>query len=315
MLTGEFSDSYILPAIYRPFVKQCFYYDEFLINTLYKIPAIFPTREHENLVIQVTGTGATKEFSALVSNQLPDLEVISKGQCLPLYWYEKRKTDADNRDDLFSDSTNDDSSEEYVRHDGITDSALQEIQAHYQDHEITKEDIFYYVYGVLHSPEYRQKYGADLRKELPRVPYVEAFWELSKAGRDLAYWHLNYEDIEPFPLTEHSERMALDESEHYKVRKMKWGGSARKPDRSKIEVNDHLTLSGIPEEAHEYVVNGKSALGWILDRYQITKDKDSGIVNDPNEWSDDPRYIVDLIGKVTRVSMETVRIVRSLPSL
>ena len=109
--------------------------------------------------------------------------------------------------------------------------------------------------------------------------------------------------------------MVLDEVDHYKVRKMKWGGSARKPDKSKIEVNDHLTLSGIPDEAHEYIVNGKSALEWILDRYQITKDKESGIVNDPNEWSDNPRYIVDLIGKVTRVSVETVRIVKSLPSL
>lgn len=301
-------------ALYRPFCKSWLYYDPQL-NHRYK-SRLFPHVDSENLVIQVMGTGATKDFSALVSRQIPDLEVISKGQCLPLYWYEKRKVDVDVKDDLFSEeSTSDNGAEEYIRHDGITDDALQEIRTHYHDQSITKEDIFYYVYGILHSDDYRQKYGADLKKDLPRVPYAEAFWEFSKAGRDLAYWHLNYEDIEPFPLTEHSERMALDQAEHYKVRKMKWGGSARKPDKSKIEVNDHLTLSGIPDEAHEYIVNGKSALGWILDRYQITKDKDSGIVNDPNEWSDDPRYIVDLIGKVTRVSVETVRIVRALPSL
>lgn len=140
---------------------------------------------------------------------------------------------------------------------------------------------------------------------------------LSKAGRDLAYWHLNYEceTIEAYPLTEHSEKMVFDDAEHYKVRKMNWGGSSRKPDKSKIEVNEHVVLAGIPDEAHAYIVNGGSALEWVLDRYQVSKDKDSGIVNDPNEWSDDPRYIVNLIGKVTKVSVETVRIVKALPNL
>lgn len=301
-------------ALYRPFCKFWLYYDA-QFNHRYK-SKLFPQVGSDNIAIQVTGTGMSKGFSCLISEAIPDVQVLANGQCLPLYWYEKRRVDAGTKDDLFSEEyARDNGAEEYIRHDGITDDALQEIRSHYQDQSITKEDIFYYVYGLLHSDEYRQKYGADLKKELPRVPYAEAFWEFSKAGRDLAYWHLNYEDIEPFPLTEHSERMALDQAEHYKVRKMKWGGSARKPDKSKIEVNDHLTLSGIPDEAHEYIVNGKSALGWILDRYQITKDKDSGIVNDPNEWSDDPRYIVDLIGKVTRVSVETVRIVKALPPL
>ena len=240
-----FEENRLVKACYRPFTTTWLYNSRLLNEMRYRIGSIFPTPAQESIVIQVTGTGATKDFSALVSRQIPDLEVISKGQCLPLYYYEKRTVDVDTKDDLFSEAaTSDNCAEEYIRHDGITDDALQEIRTHYQDQSITKEDIFYYVYGLMHSEDYRQKYGSDLKKDLPRVPYAEAFWEFSKAGRDLAYWHLNYEDIEPFPLTEHSERMALDQAEHYKVRKMKWGGSARKPDKSKIEVNDHLTLSG-----------------------------------------------------------------------
>jgi predicted helicase len=312
--TASFDKKRIDKGVYRPFCKSWIYYDP-QFNHRYKF-RIFPRVESENLVIQVTGTGSTKDFSILVSRQVPDLEVISKGQCLPLYWYEKQEINVDKEDDLFPDNSDSDTNaDEFIRHDGITDEALQEIQAHYRDQSITKEDVFYYVYGILHSPDYRQEYAADLKKDLPRIPYIEAFADFSQAGRDLAYWHLNYETIEPFPLTEHSAKMAFDEAEHYKVRKMKWSGSARKPDKSKIEFNDHLTLSGIPDEAHDYVVNGKSALEWILDRYQLTKDKDSGIVNDPNEWSDNPRYIVDLVAKVVRVSVETMKIVRSLPEL
>jgi predicted helicase len=230
-----------------------------------------------------------------------------------LFWYKKIPAKYSGDTDLFSEKEPSAYENGFIRNDGITDESLQEIQAHYEDYSISKEDIFYYVYGILNSLDYSQKYASDLKKEYPRVPYAENFLEFSKAGRDLAYWHLNYEDIEPFPLTEHTDKMVFDEAEHYKVRKMKWGGSSRNPDKSKIEINDHLVLDGIPDEAHEYTVNGKSALEWILERYQVTKDKDSRIVNDPNEWSDDPRYIVNLIGKVTRVSVETVRIVESLP--
>lgn len=301
-------------ALYRPFCKSWLYYDP-QFNHRYK-SKIFPRIDSANLVIQVTGTNEAKAFSCLVSDIIPNLHTISAGQCFPLYWYERQGANSEDRADLFSDESDSSCGEKgYVRHDGITDSALREIREHYRDRLITKEDIFYYVYGLLHSPHYRQKYGADLKKEFPRIPFAEHFWEFSKAGRDLAYWHLNYETVEPFPLTEHSEKMAFDEVEHYKVRKMRWGGSSRKPDKSRIEVNDHLVLTGIPDEAHEYIVNGSSALEWILDRYQVSKDKDSGIANDPNEWSDDPRYIVDLIGKVTKVSVETVRIVKALPSL
>lgn len=311
---GAFHASHIGYALYRPFCGTWLYYDP-QFNHRFK-SRLFPSLNHENLVIQVTGTGATKEFSALISSVIPDLETISKGQCLPLYWYEKQApSESSGDDDLFAEDHVEGKKDGYIRHDGITDAALADFCSYYHDDTITKEAIFYYVYGVLHSPEYRQRYGADLKKDLPRVPFAPDFWAFSKAGNDLAYWHLKYEDIEPYPLAEQSEKIALDAVEHHRVKKMRWGGSSRKPDKSRIEINDHLVLSGIPNEAHHYIVNGKSALGWILERFQVTKDRDSGIVNDPNEWSDDPRYVVDLIGKVTQVSVKTVEIVDSLPDL
>lgn len=147
---------------------------------------------------------------------------------------------------------------------------------------------------------------------LPRIPYAQDFWAFSKAGRELAYWHLNYETIEPYPLNEYQDLLYLDEKE-YRVEKMIFG--KRNKDKTMIIYNSHINLSDIPLEAYDYIVNGKSAIEWIMERYQITKDKDSGIVNDPNDWSDDPRYIIDLVKRIVRVSLETVKIVNSLPPL
>jgi len=222
------------------------------------------------------------------------------------------KSITDDEHDKSGTSVDDDG---YIRHDGITDDALAEFQSHYADDSITKEDIFFYVYGVLHSPDYRNRYAADLKKELPRVPFATAFREFSTAGRDLAYWHLNYDSVDPYPLTEQSDTLNLDPEEHYRVKKMYWGGKSSNQNKSEIVVNDHVRLTGIPNEVHEYEINGKTPLDWILDQYKVSRNKTTGIVNDPNEFSDDPRYIVDLIKKVTRVSVETIRIVRNLPSL
>ncbi|NJN76128.1 MAG: endonuclease [Synechococcaceae cyanobacterium RL_1_2] len=149
---------------------------------------------------------------------------------------------------------------------------------------------------------------------LPRIPYAGDFWAFSKAGRELAHWHLNYETIEPYNLTEWTNNLFL-EGNDYKVQKMKFGKDKKETDQTVIIYNSKLTLSGIPIEAYDYIVNGKSAIEWIMDRYQLKKDKASGIINDPNDWSDDPRYIVDLIKRVVRVSVETVAIVEALPVL
>jgi predicted helicase len=187
--------------------------------------------------------------------------------------------------------------------------------------KVKKEDIFYYVYGILHSPEYRRRFAADLKKMLPRIPLTKRaadFQAFAQAGRDLAQWHLNYETIEPYPVTEHSETLVLDPAEHFKVHKMTFGRKAKAIDKSTIIYNSHVTLSGIPLEAYDYVVNGKPALEWIMERYQVTRDKDSGIVNDPNDWSKEhnqPRYIIDLLKRVVRVSLETMKIVAGLPGL
>lgn len=204
----------------------------------------------------------------------------------------------------------------YIRKDNVTDSTLSSYRGFYEDEGIAKEDIFYYVYALLHSPAYTGAYGADLMKMLPRIPKVKDFWGFSKAGRALADLHLHYETVQPYPLEEIVQSQpAGDLYDFYRVRKPSFG--ARK-DRSRIIYNARITLAGIPDEAFDYQVNGKSALEWIIDRYQVTTHKDSQITNDPNDYCREvgnPRYILDLIKRVVTVSVETNKIVANLPSL
>ncbi len=215
----------------------------------------------------------------------------------------------------------------YRRRSAITDAILADFRAAYEK-RITKEDIFYYVYGVLHSPEYRTRFASDLKKMLPRLPFTREaadFWRFSQAGRDLAHWHLNYETVEPWPLQEHHNELLSDPAKDFLVQKMTFGrptaeqkGRGEKFDKTKIHYNARITLTGIPLEAYDYVVNGKPAIEWILERYQITVDKDSGIRNDPNDWArehNQPRYILDLLKRIVRVSLETMKIVNALPPL
>lgn len=289
---------------YRPYTKEYLYFSNDFIEVIGKSKLFFLNQELENLVICVVGSGAQKEFSALITDAIPNLHFQHTGQCFPLYSYEKQeKTD---QTSLFTET------EGYTRKENIPNSILTDFQNTYTDRTLTKEDIFYYIYGILHSPEYKTRFAADLKKMLPRIPYAEDFWAFSKAGRELAYWHLNYETIEPYPLNEYQDLLYLDEKE-YRVEKMIFG--KRNKDKTMIIYNSHINLSDIPLEAYDYIVNGKSAIEWIMERYQITKDKDSGIVNDPNDWSDDPRYIIDLVKRIVRVSLETVKIVNSLPPL
>ena len=208
----------------------------------------------------------------------------------------------------------------YRRRDAITDSIHKRFPEAYGP-LVTKEDIFYYVHGILHSPEYRRRFAADLKKMLPRIPLTKRpddFQAFSKAGHDLAHWHLNYETVEPYPVEEHSDTLLLDPEEHFKVQKMTFGRMTKAIDKTTIIVNSHVTLRGIPLEAYDYVVNGKPAIEWIMERYQKSTDKDSGIVNDPNDWAKEhnqPRYIIDLVKRVVWVSLETMKIVAILPAL
>ncbi len=179
-------------------------------------------------------------------------------------------------------------------------------RAHYNDRKITKWNIFHYVYALLHHPEYRERYAANLKRELPRIPYAPDFWGFAKAGECLAELHVNYEKQPEYPL----ERIEnTNEKISYRVEKMRLGR-----DKTSLFYNSFLTLSGIPPEVYEYRLGNRSALEWVIDQYQVSTDKRSGITNDPNR-EDDPEYILRLIGQVIHVSLETVKIVKCLPTL
>ncbi|WP_066307774.1 type ISP restriction/modification enzyme [Bacillus sp. FJAT-29814] len=298
-------------SMYRPFTKQWLYFNRSFNEMVYQMPRIFPTEEHENIVISITGIGARRDFSALVTDVIPNLHMHDTGQCFPLYWYEKVQVENNTQIELFEKQPNNYNG--YIRHEAITDWALNEFQSHYNNYSFTKEDIFWYIYGILHSPEYRKRFGTDLKKMLPRIPLAGDFWTFSKTGRKLGELHLNYECVEPYPLAEES-KLLMDE-ESYKVTKMTFGKKNGKIDKSVIVYNQELTLYDIPLEAYDYVVNGKSAIEWIIERYAITKDNDSGIVNNPNEWSNDPLYIVNLLKRIVRVSLESVKFIKGLPQL
>ncbi|MEA5531792.1 type ISP restriction/modification enzyme [Dolichospermum sp. UHCC 0684] len=303
----QFNSDSVVIGMYRPYCKNWVYFNKNFNDMTYQLPRIFPGKMSKNLVICISGLGGTKEQSVLITDTLTDLNMQhSATQCFPLYIYEKQSE----LGELFATAN----TEQYTKKENISDSILKEYQQKYQDKTISKEDIFYYIYGVLHSPEYKQRFASDLKKMLPRIPFTADFWTFSKAGRELAYWHLNYETIEPYELEEFKKELYLDD-EDYRVEKMVFGKHKNGIDKTIIIYNSKLTLSQIPLEAYEYIVNGKSALEWIMERYKVTKDKDSGIINDPNHWSENPRYIVELVKRIVKVSLETVKIVNSLPAL
>lgn len=305
---------------YRPFVMEKVYFNRQLNNCVYRQPSLFPTATHNNLAIVVPGIGGRKGFNCILVNVLPDLYMQDGGQCFPLYHYEKNEPKSSEQGSLFKwgESKWGEATwslrESYTRKDAITDAGLAHFQTYYEDDTIGKEDLFYYVYGILHSPKYREKYAADLKKMLPRVPLAPDFWAFSKAGRELAHWHLDYEQVEPWPVEEERKPQGeLDDFTYYHVEKMRF---PKKGEKGTIIYNGNITFRGIPLDAYDYVVNGKSALDWIMERYAITVDKDSGIRNDPNDWCrehNDPTYIYNLVKRIIRVSLETNRIVAGLP--
>ena len=312
---GTFDPSKVRASLYRPFCKQSVYFDltNQFNNRTYQLQKLFPTPDHENIAI-IASVAGTKDFSVLITDTLPDLHLVGDAQTFSLYTYEPVVED----DGGFNFNLGGgEVVDGYTRRENITDATLATYRGTYGDEGIAKEDIFYYIYALLHHPEYREKYVADLKKMLPRIPLVKGFWEYSHAGRALVELHLGYESVEPYPLDEVASSPAPEDSEErfefYRVQKMKFES---KKDKTRIKYNGHLTLKGIPEEAYEYQVNGKSALGWVVDRYQVKPDKDSNITNDPNDYCravNDPRYIVDLIKRLVTVSLETQKLVGTLP--
>lgn len=329
----SFNDDNVKVALYRPFFRQHLYYDATYNWSRYQLPKLFPSDNLKNLLICVSGVGVTKDFSCIITDQLPDLELIGKSQCFPLYWYEENKNQQGN---LFDFDPPDD---KYIRHDGITDWILKEVRRRFGNAKaITKEHIFYYVYGILHSPQYRERFAADLKKSLPRIPIVDNvqdFMAFYKAGKALAELHLNYEQVPPSPdVVAHIADAVYQEPtddapfgytkyEHFAVDKMafpKVRNQAGKlvPDKSRIIYNGNITIENIPAKAYEYIVNGKSAIEWIMERYAITQDSKSLIINDPNDWSREhhnPTYIYDLLLSVINLSVQSVDIINSLPKL
>jgi predicted helicase len=323
-----FEPTGITHGLYRPFTKQWIYFNKHFNNCVYQMPRIFPDAATKNLVICVSGMGFKDGVSALISNAVPDLQIQFNGQCFPLYLYESAEDSAeidfDGTGDMFASKADKPAAGkgDYTRKDAITDSGLKHFSDAYPGEKISKEDLFYYVYGLLHSPDYRERYADNLSKELPRIPAVKTakdFWHFSKAGRNLAELHLNYETVKPYSVKmEVAGKTALTD-EDYRVEKMKYGKNGKDKDLTTLIYNDRITLRGIPLEAYDYVVNGKPALDWVLERQCVKTDKDSGIVNDANDWAidtmGDAKYPLELFMRVVTVSLETMKIVNGLPKL
>ncbi|AEN91936.1 Adenine specific DNA methyltransferase, putative [Priestia megaterium WSH-002] len=302
-----FSEEKILQSMYRPYTKQWIYMDRHFNEYLYQIPRIFPNKQVENKLIVVTGVGANKEFSTLITDSIPDFQTLSNAQVYPMYYFEQRKENLSNN--INQIGFFDEDSPTSVKYNAIDEKLVNLFKSKVK-HELTAEDIFYYIYAILHSKEYRKMYAADLKKSLPRIPIVKDFWGFSKAGRELANIHLNYETVEPFDVTEviQGEIGRVD----FRVRKMVFG---KNKDKSTIIYNNSIKLTDIPLEAYDYQVNGKSAIEWIMDQYQVKVDKASQIIKDPNDWSEDPRYIINLLKRIIKVSIETNKIVNNLPKI
>lgn len=309
-------------AVYRPYFKQNVYTGKGIIHRVGQMPQFFPTPKHQNLIICVSGIGGRQNVSTYISNCIVDLNCLDSGtQCFPLYWYK------DMSENIYEDSTQLnlflEPKNSYMRRDGVTDWIHTTARKQYGS-EVTKEDIFYYVYGILHSPDYRTAFAADLKKSLPRLPLVDSaddFWTFSDAGRKLAELHLNYETIEPYRgcVVSYAASTTKGDSINYRVDKMCFGKiDSKTADKTTIHYNNSITIENIPLEAYEYVVNGKSAIEWIMERYRIKTDPASGITNDPNDWAkehNDEKYIFNLLLRIINVSIQTMEIVKALPKL
>ena len=314
-LVQPFNSEKILTAIYRPFIQQYLYYDrDAFVEMPGKWSKAFPKKTSDNLVICSSGVGS-KEFSCLMTNCIVDLQLNFNGQCFPRWLPGEQAKGAEDTLDF------DESSE---MPSGFSPEALPHFQAAYPGKPITEDDLFYYIYGILHSEDYRTRYANNLMKELPRIPRVatyEQFMAFVEAGQELARLHVHFEDVAPYAgVTIEYTKTGLPS---YRVKQMKWGkikgktGNAAK-DKTTLIYNDWITVKDIPLEAQEYVVNKKSALDWVVERACVSIDKASGIVNDFNDYATkmgNDRYPLDLFLKIITVSLETMKIVKALPKL
>ncbi|WP_332261375.1 DEAD/DEAH box helicase [Helicobacter pylori] len=279
----DFSQEKISVSLYRPFNKQYFYYERELAWSFYSMKKIFPDKSAQNVVIN-TSSMASRNFSCLIANEITDCQTMANTQAYPLYYY----------DDLGN------------RYNAISGYALNLFRRHYKDNAITEEEIFYYIYAIFHHKGYLEKYKNSLTKEDPRIALSEDFKELSVLGKELAELHLNYENGEMHTSVKHNLLENAEVEGYYDVVQMK---KDKKGDR--IIYNQNITITQIPKKAFDYVVNGKSAIDWVIERYSITKDKDSLIENNPNNYAGG-KYVFELLCRVIKLSEKSVDLIEKI---
>ena len=302
-----FEERYLRKAAYRPFAAMHCYVDYTFVQMKFQMDRIFPDSSRENHVICLPGIGTIKSYSPLMTDRIVDLHLNDAGtQCFPRYYYPKPQEPSDKTDEFQGIE------EEPDRIDNISDTALNAFRENYRDDTVTKDSIFDYVYGVLHSPSYQEAFANDLSKMLPRIPFAPDFNAFAEAGKALAELHVGYETCEQYPLELIFAHKGEPQPHHFRLteKAMRFADD----EKTILSINEHVSLSGIPEAAHRYVVNGRTPLEWYIDRYKIKRDKESGILNDPNGWFADPRDLITAIKRIVHVSVESTKIIEGLPS-
>jgi len=287
-ISKTFRQSQVVISLYRPYTKQYLYFDKHFNGRTYQMYNIFPDTSKDNICICCTDVGSQKPFMIIASQEIPDLHVVgaaSSAQCLSLYHYDQ----------------------EGNRIENITDWGLTQFQTHYQDQTITKENIFHYVYAVLHNPAYRQKYEQNLKRDFPRIPLYDDFFQWVEWGQKLMDLHISYETIEPYPI----KRLDIPTDKTPKP-KLKADKIA-----NKIILDDITTLENIPQIAWEYKLGNRSALEWILDQYKEKKPKDPTIAEKFNtyKFADYKEQVIDLLTRVCIVSVETMQVIRAMEKI
>ena len=311
-------------SYYRPFTPQWLYFDRSMVSDIGKMPRFFPEKEASNRIIVLKMRWSGDGQIASMADHVTELQSDGGTQCFPRYIY--GAADELNHDPSQGELLASASAGQLTRRDAITDGGLKHFADAYPGEPITKDDVFYYVYGLLHSEEYRERYADNLTKQLPRIPLmkrVEDFRAFVEAGRRLGDLHVNFESAELYPVTIKEGDLRLadipDPVSYYRVEKMKFGGKRPNLDKTTVVYNPRITITGIPLEAYDYVVNGKPALEWVMERQCVKTDPASGIVNDANRYAietvGDPAYPFKLFCRIITVSLETMRIVRGLPGL
>ncbi|MDR0751197.1 MAG: hypothetical protein LBF12_01205 [Christensenellaceae bacterium] len=311
----SFDPDNIRLSLYRPFNRRLLYFSKRFIEYPTLFNSFFPTSNSKNIVLITSGSSSRNDFSVLISDCIVDYANLVNSKCYPLYYYENINNNQSafhKQSDIFSDSHN----ISFVKKDGISDEFANLVQTKYNQ-PISKEDIFYYLYALLLSKQFKEKYHSNLMMSPLKFPLIKScsdFFKYSKAGRELANLHLNYEDVT------HLETIKIvGDREKMHVTKMRFANlTKQEKDFTKIIFNEHLTIENIPMTAHSYTVRGMSAIKSVMESYQIKRDAKSGILIDPNDWGierKNPSYILNLLLSVISLSVKTTEIINNLPSI